>query len=74
MRPGIAQMCPAQWVILLFFFREMWFVDCSYNIHVCLQANMFQPVHRRVEMVSEQQRDMEQAFERLFVKTHGKHL
>ena len=33
---------------------------------------MFQPVHRRVEMGSEQQRDMEQAFERLFVKTHGK--
>ena len=37
-----------------------------------LQANMFQPVHRRVEMVSEQQRDMEQAFESLLVKQHGK--
>jgi len=33
---------------------------------------MFQPVHRRLEMVSEQQRDMEQAFENLFVKKHGK--
>ena len=47
---------------------------CCLFILICLQANMFQPVHRRVEMVSEQQRDMEQAFERFFVKTHGKHL
>jgi len=38
-----------------------------------MPANMFQPVHRRLEMVSEQQRDMEQAFENLFVKKHGVH-
>ena len=32
---------------------------------------MYQPVERRKEVVKEQQRDMEQAFERLFVDTHG---
>lgn len=33
---------------------------------------MFQHTERRVELGCEQQRDMEQAFEGLFVKTHGK--
>ena len=45
---------------------------CVEETFASLQANMFQPVHRRVEMVSEQQRDMEQAFESLLVKQHGK--
>ncbi len=36
------------------------------------QKNMFQPAHRRIEMASEQQREMEGAFERLFARTqHG---
>jgi len=34
-----------------------------------VQPNMFQPAHRRIEMAAEQQRDMEGAFERLFVRT-----
>ena len=29
---------------------------------------MFQPTHQRIEMASEQQREMEGAFERLFVR------
>ena len=32
---------------------------------------MFQHTQRRVELGCEQQRDMEQAFEGLFIKTHG---
>lgn len=36
-----------------------------------LQPNLFQPAHRRIEMASEQQREMEGAFERLFVRTQG---
>ncbi len=32
------------------------------------QTNMFQPTHQRIEMASEQQREMEGAFERLFVR------
>lgn len=36
-----------------------------------MPANVFQPVQRRAEMVGEQQRDMEEAFEKLFVRTHG---
>ena len=32
---------------------------------------MFQHTQRRVEIGCEQQRDMEQAFERIFIKTHG---
>lgn len=36
---------------------------------------MFQPAHRRIEMASEQQREMEGAFERLFVRAQqGKEL
>lgn len=38
-----------------------------------LKVNLFQPAHRRGEIISEQERDMEQAFEKLFVKTHGKY-
>lgn len=33
---------------------------------------MFQHTERRVELGCEQQRDMEQAFEGLFIKTHGR--
>ena len=33
---------------------------------------MYQPVERRKEVTREKQRDMELAFERLFVKSHGK--
>ena len=36
-----------------------------------MPANVFQPAQQRAEMVCEQQRDMEEAFEKLFVKTHG---
>ncbi|CAI8002158.1 Centrosomal protein of 295 kDa [Geodia barretti] len=33
--------------------------------------NMYQPLEQRMAVAREQQRDMEQAFERLFVSTHG---
>ena len=39
---------------------------------VNIQSNMYQPMEHRKEVAREQQRDMEQAFERLFVQTHGK--
>ena len=35
------------------------------------QSNMYQPEERRREMKSEQQRNMEQAFEKLLVRTRG---
>ena len=38
---------------------------------VPLQNNMYQPLEQRMAVAREQQRDMEQAFERLFVSTHG---
>ena len=38
---------------------------------VLLQSNLFQPVQQRLEMASEQQRDMEQAFEKLLLRTRG---
>ena len=59
------------------FYSDVMRYKCSY-VHISyslvLQVNMFQPVDQRIEMASEQQRDMEQAFEKLFVKTHGKKL
>ena len=42
-----------------------------YVINSLSQGNVYQPVERRKEVTREKQRDMEQAFERLFVKTHG---
>lgn len=44
---------------------------CALLIVTPLQANMFQHTQRRMELGHEQQRDMEQAFEGLFIKTHG---
>ena len=37
----------------------------------CLQTNVFQPIHQRIEMVTEQQKDMEQTFERLLLQANS---